>query len=333
MAKKHEKTMHEHEKKPRKINPWVVSTVALAVIALIFISLQIFSGSTINSKAAGEKVLKLVNDNFVQDSSATLDSISIESGLYKVTLNYNSNKIPVYLTKDAKFLILPSGIISVSDLETPAEAAAETEIPKSDKPVVELFVMSFCPYGVNAENNILPVAELLKNKIDFKVKFISTVNGNTINDVSSLHGINEAKEDARQAVIMKYYPAKYYAYLEEFNNNCYSVASNAAKLDACWKNATTKLGMNISKIEAAAYGAEGTSLLKQDEADAAEHSVSGSPTLLINGVKSDSIYSGTEAAQAAICSAFSTEPSECSVTVTASVTGAAASNGDTPQCG
>jgi thiol-disulfide isomerase/thioredoxin len=339
MAKKDEgeeaeKNM-EVPKLKNKINLWMISTAVLALILIIMFVRAGITGSVIGAlskEQAGTKVTSLINGYFIQTGSATLDSVSEESGLYKVTLNYNSDKIPVYLTKDGKSLILPNGIVSVAEIEASAnqQQTATENIPKSDKPSVELFVMSFCPYGVKAEGNILPIIELLKDKIDFKIKFIVSVNGNTINDVQSLHGINEAKEDARQVIIMKYYPDKFYSYLSEIDNNCYSLASDTAKFDECWKNAAQNLGMDINRIETAAYGTEGINLLKQDEADASKYEVSGSPTLIINGVQSSSIYSGTAATQQAICSAFNTAPSECSQEI--SVTGSATANQPSGSC-
>ena len=333
MAKEDNVKISEKAQKAGKPNPWMLATIALAVILLIVsVKAALIGGivGTVSKSEAGIKVTSLINGYFVQDGSAVLNSVTEESGLYKVTLEYNTNQIPVYLTKDGKSLILPNGIVSVSEIEASAKntngnAQAPANLPKTDKPTVELFVMSFCPYGVKAENNILPVIALLKDKIDFKVKFIASVNGNTIDQVQSLHGLNEAKEDARQLVIMKYYHEQFYDYLKKFNENCYSVSSDAAKLDECWKKAAAELGMDTKKIETAAYGEEGIALLKQNEADANKYGVSGSPTFVINGVKSDAIYSGTAATQQAICSAFNAVPSECGQAVT--VTGAVA---DTP---
>lgn len=96
-----------------------------------------------------------------------------------------------------------------------------TGMKKSAKPVVELFVMSYCPYGVRAENNIFALQDLFGSKIDLKVRFIVNVNGDTISQVQSLHGPKEAKEDARQLAIMQLYSDKYWSYLKEFNNVCY----------------------------------------------------------------------------------------------------------------
>jgi len=102
---------------------------------------------------------------------------------------------------------------------------------KSSKPIVELFVMSYCPYGVRAEENIAPLQELFGNKIDLKVRYIVNVNGDTIEKVNSLHGLYEAKEDARQLAIAKLYPDKLWDYLAEFNRVCYG--GGAASAGSC----------------------------------------------------------------------------------------------------
>lgn len=102
---------------------------------------------------------------------------------------------------------------------------------KSAKPVVELFVMSYCPYGVRAEENIAPLQELFGSKIDLKIRYIINVNGETIDKVNSLHGITEAKEDARQLAIAKLYPNKLWDYLAEFNRVCYG--GGAASSGSC----------------------------------------------------------------------------------------------------
>jgi hypothetical protein len=102
---------------------------------------------------------------------------------------------------------------------------------KTDKPTVELFVMSYCPYGVRAETAVTPLKELFGNKIDLKIRFIVQVSGSTIESVQSLHGLTEAKENARQLAIVKLYPDKYWDYLTEFNNVCYG--GGAASAGSC----------------------------------------------------------------------------------------------------
>ena len=45
----------------------------------------------------------------------------------------------------------------------PSQPAAPVAVTKSDRPKVELFVMSYCPYGLQMEKAYLPAWNLLKN--------------------------------------------------------------------------------------------------------------------------------------------------------------------------
>jgi hypothetical protein len=89
---------------------------------------------------------------------------------------------------------------------------------KSDKPVVELFVMSYCPYGTQMEKGIIPVVETLGNKIDFKLKFVSY----------TMHGDKENQENLRQYCIDKDQFNKFTPYLQ-----CFLGSSDSA---ACLKS-------------------------------------------------------------------------------------------------
>jgi hypothetical protein len=288
-------------------NPWIVATCVLAVLLVVLLVYSGIASGAVSEKTASANLLSFIKAQ--GKGEATFVSAAKEGSLYQITVNYQEQDIPVDVTADGKYLVA-SKIPLVQEQTQPA-APEENPVPKSDKPVVELFVMSFCPYGLRAENNILPVVRLLNNSIDFKIRYIVQVAGTTINDVQSLHGINEAKEDARQLIIMRDYPAKFYDYIAQFNANCYQYGQDAAKLDVCWKNLSKSLGMDSAKIESAAYGSAGIELLKAQEALDSKYGVSGSPTLVINGVQSQSIYAGTEATQTAICGAFNTAPAVC----------------------
>jgi hypothetical protein len=66
--------------------------------------------------------------------------------------------------------------------------------------------MSYCPFGTQAEKGILPVVNLLKDKIDFKVKFVNY----------AMHGKKEIDENNLQYCIQKEEPNKYNSYLTCF---------------------------------------------------------------------------------------------------------------------
>jgi hypothetical protein len=104
----------------------------------------------------------------------------------------------------------------------------QENLTKTDKPVVDLYVMSYCPYGVRAENNLAPLVKLFGNKVDFNIRFIAQVQGDSVESIDSLHGIKEAKEDLNQIAIMELYPEKFWDYLNEFNNVCYGGGASSS---------------------------------------------------------------------------------------------------------
>jgi len=262
----------------------------------------------ISIEEAGNKVLNTVNKNFVPQKNAILSGKPAEeSGLYKVELSIENNTQSFYLTKDGEKLIFPNGSVDIAKFEEDSQKRQDVqkeEIPKTERPSVELFVMSLCPYGVKAEKEILPVINSFGDKVDFKMKFIVNVRGNTINEVDSLHGNEEAREDVRQAAIMKYYPDKFGSYIEKIDKNSCLISCGSVKLQDYWKKAAKELRIDVKKVESFAYGQEGMDLLRQNEADAKKYQVSGSPTLVINGITSRAIYDGPEAVKKVICSAF-----------------------------
>ena len=351
---KDEKTIKTSSKdeKPIKVsnsNKWRYTTIALIIVVVLLIAAflwkpgetsatgniltGIFSGggtSTGNGLTLtklndiANKTVDFLNENIITGSDkATLDAVSETSGILNITVNYQGRKIPIYTTEDGKFLILSSPIDTTVPIPQPEEQTQQpTETPKTDKPTVQLFVMAFCPYGIQAEDAMKPVVDLLGSKADIQVHFIASVGGTTPDTVQSLHGTVEAQEDLRQVCIMKYYDQKtYWNYVMTIDANC-SNNYRDATYDACWKDAATKAGIDASKIDTCSKAAEGVNLLKADADLSNSKGVSGSPTLIINGVT----YSGArtpDAYKEGICNAFTTKPAECSQNLSA--TGTAAS--------
>jgi protein-disulfide isomerase len=316
-------------------NMWRYTTIALIAIVVLLLAAFLWqpgeSGATGRMLTLAEqndianKTIDFLNKNIITgDNKASFDSVSETSGILNITVNYQDRKIPIYTTADGKFLILSAPIDTTASISQPEEEQQEpTETPKTDKPTVQLFVMAFCPYGIQAESAMKPVVDLLGSKADIQVHFIANVGGTTPDSVQSLHGTVEAQEDLRQVCIMKYYDQKtYWNYVMTINANCSSKYRDAT-YDACWKDAATKAGIDASKIDTCSKG-EGVTLLKADDDLSSSLGVSGSPTLIINGVT----YSGArtpDAYKEGVCNAFTTSPSECSQQL--STTGSQASGG------
>lgn len=298
----------------------IIGIAVILVIFLILITMPSGQGITVSPAACEEKITTFVNNNLVQPgTTASLTSITETKGMYMLKGQYQSQAVTLYATKDCALLFT-----SALDMNATAAKPAVTQPPKkSDRPSVDLYVMSFCPYGTQAETVMRPVADLLGSKADIHIRYITSINGTTADAVSSLHGPSEAKEDLHQVCIDKYNPEKYWDYIRSFNNQCYPVWQNPVSFGTCESNITAALTLDNAKIESCDTGPEGIALLKADETEADVNGVSGSPTLIINGVT----YSGSrtpDAYKQAICGSFNSIPAECNTTLSSAT---AASSG------
>ena len=329
------------ENKPEKTtkvannNKWRYATIALLVIVVLLLVAFLWKPSENNvtgrmlpltdQNEIANKTIEFLNKNIITgNTTASLDSVSEASGILNITVLYQGRKIPIYVTEDGKFLILSSPIDTSVPITQPTQQQP-TETPKTDTPTVQLFVMAFCPYGIQAENAMKPVVDLLGSKADIQVHFIATVSGTTPDTVQSLHGPVEAQEDLRQVCIMKYYDQKtYWNYVMSIDATCSGQRTNTTAYDACWKSAAKNASIDVTKIDTCSKGSDGMTLIKADADLSSSQGVSGSPTLIINGVT----YNGDrtpDAYKEGICNAFNTKPSECSQNL--STTGTAASGG------
>ncbi|MGA2918775.1 DsbA family protein [Methanoregula sp.] len=273
-------------------------------------------GNAVTPSACGDKVLQFVNANLVQPgTSASLVSVSNTGGIYAFTLRYQSQNTTVFTTGDCTNLF-----VNPINMSAPAAPPVQQQPPKkSSRPEADLYVMAFCPYGTQAETAMGPVEDLLGSKADIRIRYITTISGNTTDSVQSLHGKAEAQEDLRQVCINQDYPGQLWNYVKLFDEQCYPQRGNETAFEACQQNVTSALNMDAAKITSCATGSDGLALLKADEMDAGANGISGSPTLLVNGVE----YSGArtpEAYKEAICNSFDTAPSECTTTLSNATT-------------
>lgn len=278
-------------------NPWIVSSIVLGVFALVLLVFLAKGGIGISEKKMGENAVNFINTQLLQGQGAvTLDSVSSKNGLYEVIVIFQGQKIPTYFTKDGKYFA-GTQMVALADNSASENQDSETpaDVPKSDKPKVELFVMSYCPYGTQAEKGILPVVALLGDKIDFKLRFVHY----------TLHGDKEDLENKREMCIRE----------EQGENvlNKYLVCIlnstdpyNPKDPSACEKTA----GVNSAKLQTCLKD-NAEDYFAADSELSQGYGVQGSPTLIINGVQSSAGRS-PQSYLSGICAAFNTAPSECS---------------------
>jgi len=145
-------------------------------------------------------------------------------------------------------------------------------VVKSDKVVVDMYVMSKCPYGVQAENAIAPVLKNLGNSVDFNLNFIGDFDSS--GNFNSLHGESEVKGDIVQLCAMKYEPEKYMDFIVCMNNDAGNIPTN-------WENCAANL--NKAAIKKCYEGEEGKQLLRASFQASQLAGAEGSPTIKING--------------------------------------------------
>ena len=154
-----------------------------------------------------------------------------------------------------------------------------SRIARMGKPTLELFVMSYCPYGVQAEEKIIPIVKEFGDKIDFKLQFIAQEKEDpSVQDITpftSLHGYPEVAENIRQLLIAQEYPDRYLDY----------IFCRGKKLDKSWEDCAEKLGIDVAKIQELFDSREAEQLFRENIKRAAELGIRASPTILVDGHK------------------------------------------------
>lgn len=185
-------------------------------------------------------------------------------------------------------------------------ATVPPSITKSDKPEVELFVMSYCPYGLQMEKAYLPAWELLKDEANISLKFVSYI----------MHGKKEIDENTRQYCIGQESEDKLIDYLK-----CFVAEDNYTK---CLK----EVNLTDSKLASCVNSTDGKYKITAQYNDNStwlsgrypiygvhgdlneRYGVQGSPTVVINGNQVN-VNRTPEAVKQAICAAFNNPPEEC----------------------
>lgn len=289
-----------------------IIAISLALIALGVGAYFFWGNGGLDSSSRIEDVRtraeKFINDNLVAPGTqAKIKSIVEEGGMYKIYVSAGTQEAVSYLSKDGK-KFFPQ-VINMDGQEASSSGEAQEasqEVPKTNRPIVELFVMSHCPYGLQIEKGILPVLDLLGLKIDFQLKFVDYL----------MHGQNEADENVRQYCAQKQGFDKLVGYLDCFVNqgeadSCLSAAKiNAADLAECVSQTDAQFGINAKIADENQWRNSQFPPFDINRVDNDKYSIGSSPSLVINGILVQAARN-PQSLLDLICSGFSDEPSEC----------------------
>jgi len=236
-----------------------------------------------------------------QGQSASLVSWSEEGGLYKIDFKIGDNQYQSFVTKDGKYLFpYALDLTKKAEQKTEEKETQTTQVEKRERPDVKLFVMSYCPFGLQMEKALLPVWQLLKDKANIGIYFVDYI----------MHGKKEMEENLRQYCIQKEEKEKYLAYLGCFvkdgnTENCLKEAGiDQDKLNSC--QSTTDKEFKISE----SFTETGYPPFNIHKDLNEKYGVRGSPTLVINDTVVN-VERSPEKVKEAICSAFLNPPEEC----------------------
>ncbi|HLE06831.1 MAG TPA: hypothetical protein VI790_05730 [Candidatus Nanoarchaeia archaeon] len=214
-----------------------------------------------------------------------------------------------------KVLTAVLSVVFVVSIVTPSVTGLFSYASTSSEVVkVELFIMSYCPYGTQAQEGIIPAIQVLGGNVDFSVKFVDYI----------MHGKQEIDENLRQYCIQEVSPSKYLGYATCFvasKDASACMASNgidASSVASCV--ASTDDEFDITNL----YNDKSTWLsgyyplfpIHADLNDA--YGVQGSPTLVVNGKQVSSASRSAQGFLDAICASFTAKPGACAVALSGS---------------
>lgn len=290
----------------------IVLLVAFAVIAggtyYIKKNPNLFE-KKLTAEQAGQAAVDYANKYLLSGGpKATFAGASEENGVYAFKLKIDDQEYTSYVTKNGKMMFVSGIPLTAPEEQTP-------DVAKADKPDVKLFVMSYCPYGLQAEKMYLPVYNLLKNDADMGIYFVNY----------AMHGKKEIDENLRQYCIQKEQNDKYADYLQ-----CFTTSKDPGNGEADYSTCLTKAGVDKTKLASCIAQADKQFNVTKDYNDKTsyvsgqfpkveinndlneKYGVQGSPTLIINDKEVNLNDRSPNAFFKAVCSAFNNSPAVCS---------------------
>ncbi|MFA5055534.1 MAG: hypothetical protein WC562_05095 [Dehalococcoidia bacterium] len=290
--------------------------IFLSLIVFAFTAYAVFQAaytlsnpSELSAQDAANKAVSYINSH--GGAGVELIDVAEESGLYKIHIRIGQSEGDLFVSKDGRILFQQAIYMDGSSNTTPTPAI---EIPKSDRPDVKIFVMSYCPYSTQVEKMMLPVYDLLKDEIDIGIYFVDY----------AMHGKQELDENLRQYCIQNENQSQYFDYLSCFVQSgdpdaCIAAAGiDADSLTSCIAAADATYNVTGQFNDQSTW-VHGDPVFDIHHDLCELYGVTGSPTIIINGVKVSVNPRSPENFKQIICSAFNTPPQECDQTLSTTV--------------
>ena len=227
---------------------WELTTTNKSVLEVVNVYVAQMSVEIITAIDNGQKMdaqlmnaissLSMKLENAIQNPVYSLQTlvgvIKMENNLYYFISQNGDKRIIKDFCEMSSVVNIPIIVEGYIKNEGFIEAERYRFIKKN---ILELFIMSQCPYGLEAVNYLIKNDDLLEsNNIKWEIHFIFYRNGNSY---ISLHGENELQEDLVMISIRDKYPMFLKSYLKERINH----PTNS------WKNIASYIGLKDNEIE------------------------------------------------------------------------------------
>ncbi len=178
--------------------------------------------------------------------------------------------------------------------------------PKYEEANVELFIMSYCPYGLQSQKAIIPVKEAFGNELNLTIRFVDYI----------MHGKEEIDENNIQYCIQKENEDVFYTYLSCFTNSGNStdclgqVNITEDQLQPCITELDETYNITAMYEDQTTWSNGRFPQYLVDTNKNELYAVRGSPTLVFNG-KQMSWPRSPEGIKQGICNLLETPPEVC----------------------
>ena len=283
-----------------RANPWQLSTFVLVLIVLVFAGVMLFGGGTtgnvISEDVAVERLLSFINAQ--GNGEATLVSTENTGSLYLVTVNYQQQNIPVFITLDGSYLITdpiplagdrvpqpsgtgntePKGPVAVELGDSPAKGNADAKVTFVEFSDYE------CPFCKRHFDETLP--QLVKNYVDTgKVKIVFRDFPLSFHDPMATKEAVAANCAGKQGG-----DTAYFKYHDEIFTRTKANGNGLSEADLT--TIATDLGLNLNSFNTCLADPAQTDEVKKDIADGTVAGASGTPTFVIGKTTSNGEIDG-----------------------------------------
>ncbi len=147
--------IHSHQEgkltKKMRENPWIFSTFVLGVLGLILlignfggITGGTITGGVVDEGEINNLALDFFNNKLSNGQGGVIESVSEKSGIYEIVFSARGQELPLYFTKDGKWIQQGSELISIIGEAIQQSSQQPTTTEYSEDELQELSAFNDC---------------------------------------------------------------------------------------------------------------------------------------------------------------------------------------------